>query len=689
MAYGQAFPTMVLCYRSLGNIYFKKMSKKILKSAVVVIIVIFILLAVFSIWYVSVYGGTVNTLALLLSSPANFIEKTANQIEASFIDMKIRYLHKNIEFPRNELNSIALRRLKEMNLEPVQPILVIVDDENAENKFGRFIGEILLSEGVNEFQVATLSNVTSDVLKAFDLVILTQAKLTGSQLTNFEQYVSNGGSLLTMKPDKKLAPLCGITSTTNTLREGYIQLQLDSPLAKGLIEEPIQYHGVADIYRLDGAEIIAYLFTRPDEHSARPAITRKQYRHGTTVCFAYDLISTVVYLRQGNPDLAGKDTDGFPENRPNDMFQDFIDVNKDWIPQADIHQHILSNLILELAEVKKPLPRWYPLPDNSKALLIMTGDGCGESSADNFRQVLREVENYGGNITYYYYYDFKSNAQISSKENRDWLARGHGTSVHPSFPEELSQAEDAIGRDLVRYWVRYKQWPKTIRTHGLSWVGYVKQAEVYERMGIRMDLTYVSYLPAMDGYMSGSALPMRFVDTNGLIINVYQQPTQFEDDIQMIRQSLTTKQATERSVEMLRQSIERFHEPVVMNMHPFNYVKFSGEWARNTMAFAKENGIPIYSAEQWLAFWEAREQAEFTKITFQGNVLSFNIQGKEPVEGITLMIPLKSGNKTMKSLHIENNLRPFMTETVWGKEYALSKIDLMPGKPLTIDASYR
>jgi len=592
--------------------------------------------------------------------------------------------------PRNKPQPWATANTTNPIAEPSQPILVLVDDKANGKSMGPYLTEILLTEGFNEFQTAGVSHVPRVIPQAFDLVILTQAMISDDLAATIRQYVADGGNLLVLRPDKKLAPILGLAPTPVVLRDRYLRLPADSNLAESLVSESIQFHGEADVYEPNGARIIAFLCDQPDGPSSSPAVTIHTYGRGRAACFVYDLARSVALTRQGNPASTGKNVDGLGGVKPNDLFCDFLDPNRDSIPQADIHQHILSDLILRLTESRKPLPRWYCLPKASKALLIMTGDGCGSPSADCFLQEADAAESFGGSISFYLFFD--GDPVVTRDLQAALLARGHCTSVHPVFPAVPAKAEEAIRRDIASHVIRFGRWPRTIRTHELSWAGYTEQARIYERMGIRMDLSYVSYFPGMDGYMTGSALPMRFVDPNGSVIDVYQQPTQFEDDIQMgswHAQGLSLEEATKRSVDMLRESIERFHEPVVMNIHPKHYAAFSGGWARDTMAYARDHNVPIWSADRWLTFWETREGAQFTGLAFEAGVLSFNIQGNGPPESLTLMVPSALDLLRIRSLSIDGSPQRLSLRSVWGRTYAIVEVHVPPAKQIAVVATYR
>ena len=104
---------------------------------------------------------------------------------------------------------------------------------------------------------------------------------------------------------------------------------------------------------------------------------------GQAAAFTYDLARSVVYTRQGNPAWAGQERDGTPPVRSDDLFfgakagdvqPDWVDLNKVAIPQADEQQHLLTNLIEQMNVDRKPLPRFWFLPRDEKAAVVMTGD---------------------------------------------------------------------------------------------------------------------------------------------------------------------------------------------------------------------------------------------------------------------------------------------------------------------------
>jgi hypothetical protein len=107
---------------------------------------------------------------------------------------------------------------------------------------------------------------------------------------------------------------------------------------------------------------------------------------GTAIVFSYDLAKSVVYTRQGNPEWSGMERDGIPPVRSDDLFYgasekdpkpDWVDPQAIAIPQADLQQRLLANLITLTNSDKKPLPHLWYLPRGLKAAIVMTGDDHG------------------------------------------------------------------------------------------------------------------------------------------------------------------------------------------------------------------------------------------------------------------------------------------------------------------------
>ena len=59
-----------------------------------------------------------------------------------------------------------------------------------------------------------------------------------------------------------------------------------------------------------------------------------------------------------------------------------MNLDKVAIPQADEQQHLLANLIGQMNLDRKPLPRFWFLPRDEKAAVVMTGDDHGNGGTE-------------------------------------------------------------------------------------------------------------------------------------------------------------------------------------------------------------------------------------------------------------------------------------------------------------------
>ena len=188
---------------------------------------------------------------------------------------------------------------------PGGPVLVIKNSAAGASQFTPFTAEILRTEGLNEFATADLSTVTATVLGQYDVVVLGSTPLTAAQVSMFTTWVTTGGNLITFRPDKQLAGLLGLTSTTNTLAEGYLKADTVTPTSpgKGITDQTIQYHGTADQYTLNGASAVATLYSNATTATSNPAVSLVNVgtNGGQAAAFTYDLAAVHGVPPAGQP----------------------------------------------------------------------------------------------------------------------------------------------------------------------------------------------------------------------------------------------------------------------------------------------------------------------------------------------------------------------------------------------------
>ena len=267
------------------------------------------------------------------------------------------------------------------------------------NPFGKYYAEILRAEGLNAFAVIDIADV-SNMLAAYEVVILGQTSLTEEQVTTLSNYVAAGGNLIAMRPDRNLAGLLGLSPTGGILSEAYLLIDNTTSTGAGLVNETVQFHGTADLYTASASSILATLYSDASTPTSNPAVVWRPVgsRGGQAAAFTFDLARSIVYTRQGNPawqQLRDVNPDcistgvipcgpaGPPPIRAYNYYfgaasfdprPDWIDFSKISIPQADEQQRLLANLVLVMNLRKKPLPRFWYFPQGYKAVVVMTGD---------------------------------------------------------------------------------------------------------------------------------------------------------------------------------------------------------------------------------------------------------------------------------------------------------------------------
>ncbi len=591
--------------------------------------------------------------------------------------------------------------------------LLLLTNERADNPFGAYLAEILRAEGLNCFRVAPLSTVDSAILGQFSLVLLAEGPLDQAQIDLLESYVARGGRLITMRPDARLAPLLGLERIAGSTAEGYLQVDTSHPVGQGIVADALQFHGTADHYRLAGAQAVAWLAHGDRARTDFPAVTFHHYGQGQAAMWAYDLGRSVAYMRQGNPAWANQERDDRDGVRAQDAFVGWIDLDRIAIPQADEQMRLLSRLMSAMLSDVLPLPRLWYFPGAVGGVLIATGDSH-QSPASAIEDVLARVEQRQGHMSIYYAPPLRDDWRRTIRRVRSWMAdlfgagkasadlptpsqvagwraRGHEFTLHP-------YVEEGLGVGWQRYWkeftgLGYGPVSPTVRTHRILWTGWVETARLQASYGIRMNLDYYHYGPAFQdkmgkwryGHFIGSGLPMRFVDEQGRILNIYQQPTQLVDE-QLIRmpwglggEDIPIEVAIEIAQTLLQQSLAGAYSAVATQFHidPFaiggDLAVKAGRWLEGTLDYAAEHGIPVWSAAEWLDFTETRHNATLDRIQWDplGRHLSFRLVAPAaPPMDLTVLVPQQHGKARLARVEVDGTTVTYHERNLSGNSYA-------------------
>ncbi|HTU62963.1 MAG TPA: hypothetical protein VMF89_31095, partial [Polyangiales bacterium] len=334
---------------------------------------------------------------------------------------------------------------------------------------------------------------------------------------------------------------------------------------------------------------------------------------GQCIRWLGDLSRAIRSLRQGDPARAIA-----PQERafkPNELFTEPIDD----VPSADRLGFALARQLTAAVGMDLLVA---PLPAADEGLVIYTADqdfvpGAGELARSESAQgvgmtLTLTAADIGGQPDIVY--PEASEPVLPRSQVEQLAARGHSVGIHPNLvgvsTEHYAQVIEA---HVQRFRERYAVAPRIVRNHHLIWQGYATMAETLAGAGLQLDLDYVS-IPA--GFMTGSGLPMRFVDSAGSVIPIYQQATQLDDSAFIPEDPATLEATTRRLGERLTELLEtaqREHIPLTLLHHSHWWFRSGGRLQATLLAESNRRHMTVWGAAEWLTFTEARRSTQIRR----------------------------------------------------------------------------
>jgi len=587
----------------------------------------------------------------------------------------------------------------------IAPVLLLATDKD----FGSYTAEILKTEGFNEFAVDSLSGekVTSSYLAQFDLVIMAESKIDSVKLSMIREYVKNGGRLIAIHPDPGLAEIFGIVPRNKSITDGYIHIDTTREQGKGLTSRFLRVHGEADYYTMNGAISLASLCVNKVSGKSYPAVVTNNYRKGRTVAFLYNLPQSIVLSRQGNPIFAGIEKDSIPGLRGTDLFTDgWLDTSNTMINQADEQMALLSHCIENMIADSKPLPRFWYFPDTLKCLVTLTNDGEYKSEND-FEPQFRDVDSMGAKMSLY----ILGVEKVSRTWVDKWTARGFEIAGHPDDTKEAKDPTwnrmDSVLKSRKQEIASYYGLPmRTNVNHWFVWCGrdtdgkqeFAAEAKLEEKNVIEMDINYAHYdinsnqgehflgpSGTNQGNFTGSGLVMKFADSRGKTINVYQHLNAVYD------QEYNESHDPEGFFNCFKGLMDRsLHNEVYsfisVKSHNDEYY-FSRSPLMKMLDYANHHNIPVWTELNLHDFIKMKDEASFTDISRVNNKLEFYINSSlKNSNSLTFMVPVKYKNLRITGISVDGIEARFITRSVKGSDYNMVMVE--PGIKHSIIVNY-
>ncbi len=529
--------------------------------------------------------------------------------------------------------------------------LIGIRPSQLENKFGKYVSEILFSEGITDFSFVDIDSDFHRLVNHPGIIILTRCHLKFAEIDKFVSFIRNGGRAIIIQPSNYLAEALGLEVKKRVSLQPYILSDENHPVSKSLVRKTIQCHVPVEQFDYgnikQNMEIIAHTYKDRRIPQGYPAIVSYSLGKGKLGLFLYDLPKSVARIRFGNTDLIGFPTLGhWQDIHSSDLFVAHVDEARADIPQADIHCMLFSNLLQYISPF--PIARWwyYPECDQKSAIILRSDDDW--STPEQFETLREAVEKRNGHDTFFLVKD----TRLPDSEVKRYLARGHSFGPHPN---PYSKEEDPyfctaeiLTEDIIAFKKRYGRDVKTCQHHCGTWRGYMELIPTYVKNSVRMAVSYVSALNFFHTYMTGSSRPMRFVDQNGEIYDCYQQSNQSYDDGSVT--DILTKNP-ELEIEKVRDNINnslKYHySPVGFSSHPVSFATYSRRFVEGVLDIAVRNNMPILSSDEWCDFTDLRNMTKLELTSISESEWQFQI-GSTYKGKLTAMIPLRGKTKPNK-----------------------------------------
>lgn len=584
------------------------------------------------------------------------------------------------------------------------PVLILA----SENSFGSYTGEILRTEGFNEYDLISIEDaaVTASYLKRYDIVLLAQNGIALNKSEMISQYVQKGGYLIAIRPDTSLSALFGMTPEPGIISEGYIDIDTSSLEGQGLVPTTLQFHGAADKYLLRDQRMIATLWSDSVTRTEYPALFTFSYGKGHVYVFTYNLPESIVYTRQGNPSFAGLEKDGINGLRAMDLFSDgWLDNANNTINQADLQMNLLSHCIENFSRSVKPLPRLWYFPDSLNSLVTLTNDGEYRSEAD-FETQFTDIDSAGAAMTLY----VMETQKVSKEWTDKWIKRGFEISGHPDDTREAgnpawSNMNSKLESKKKEMSDLYGIEMNTIVNHWFVWCGtdstgkpeFAAQAAIEANHGLGMDINYAHYDNGSNqghflgeqglnqGNFTGSGLVMKFATSKGKILGIYQHLNNVYD--QQYNENHDPEGFFNSFKGLLDRSLNgESYSFISIKAHNDEYY-FSKEPLLKMIDYAGKNGIPVWTAEKLYDFIRMRDEAKFSDIRWKKNRLSFIVKSTyDHSSDLSVMIPYAYNNLLIKEISINGQNSDYSVRTILGNEYVFLLVQ--PNAIHSITAQY-
>ena len=522
-----------------------------------------------------------------------------------------------------------------------QGCYLFVRSRQKENAYGAFCGEILRAEGLMGFEVVDLDTQPMPSLGAGDLAVVSRCFLTVAESKRLFEAVEGGSGIAVIQPRPRLLERCGLTTAGQVLHPGSVRPRAGSPGAGA----PLQTHLPIPLVALPEDDspwqVLADAVDSDWQETGFPAAITRRLGRGRLALFFYDLPAAVALIRFGDPALASYTTLEWRWPHAGDLYAQHIDPRLAHLPQADLHAQFLAQVLASISPA--PLARlWYYEEAEQRSACVFQSDGDG-STLEQFEALATALEERGATGTFY----LMAKTKLSPDQVAELRRRGHmfGPHVDPlARGEELYFAiPAALAEETEVFRKRFGEVSPTLQCHCAPWVGYLELVPIHQQVGFRLLFAHLSLPHELWGrYMCGSGRPLKFCGPDGIVHNCWQQPVVTFDDASVVELlGERTAAAREQFEALLAEALGSSHTTIPFLSHPVSFHTYSRGFMEPSWDRLREEGVPMYNADQWLDFIDRRAAIRIAAAQNHGGNAEYTVSG---VDGrFALMVPMDDG----------------------------------------------
>lgn len=565
------------------------------------------------------------------------------------------------------------------------PALVLVTKRlGRDGAYGDYLSEILGAEGfsldridLNVAGVDRLAGLSDGV------IVVGQCMLSRAEAESIVAAVHRGVGLVALRPSLALQRALGIQATNRTVRRGYLEVSGEDRRTALLGGDALQLPTPAEIYDANAMSRFRVHATVSDTKGSadgrHAAILSIAVGDGTATVFSYDLAHAVALLRHGDPALVGLRSIGADDPyRPTDLLAHTVDPDCWHLPQADLHHALLDNAIVLSAKDPAALSRQWYFDDPDVGTVVVQDSDDDWSSTEQFDELIDSAGAHDVPVTFYLMGGTQQTV-LGPDRVRALADRGHSFGIHHNaFDPSLDGEEQAIvmdrviAEDLAWFTHTYGRDVLVNRNHCLVWNGYADLPRTFAAHGLLMEFNAENSAAAWLAYMAGSGRPVRHVDESGAVIDVFQQATHVYDD-SLVEERLSGDVEGEVALfrDFLLRNRDQYFIPTTLQSHPVSFASYSRAFFEGCWTAARDEGIPIVSAETW-ALMTARRRATAVVAHAESTRIAIEVTLPPDSAGTTVAVPLQPG--TRHRIASEASHPPLQERDVYGVPHTLVRV---------------